>query len=211
MAELPDPTCGDCLAFTGEEFDDRERILGRCRFRPELGLVPETLRWCDSYQVRPSRKGRVRIPVPTRPAGAGRKRVDPPAVKRRTLERPTTGNTRGEITVDRDGLKQVLRELLEEETLYGYPEIAPKWHDGELLLMPGDPELQPKTLPLDSLFHKVVMVRDRLRVLEAKINAHSKLDEADKVELQAYLSKCYGTLTSFNVLFRNREDQFRSS
>ncbi len=112
--------------------------------------------------------------------------------------------------MDRDGLKQVLRELLEEETLYGYPEMGSRWQGGSLRMQPGDGELQSKEIPLEGFFHKIVMLRDRLRVLEAKLNSHPKLSEQDKVELQAYVSKCYGTLTTFNVLFADRADTFSS-
>jgi hypothetical protein len=112
--------------------------------------------------------------------------------------------------MDRDGLKQVLRELLEEETMYGYPQMGVRWDDGTLILKPGTEENQPKEVSLESFFHKIVMLRDRLRVLESKINGHTKLEEQDKVELQGYISKCYGTLTTFNVLFQDKSDHFRS-
>ncbi len=119
-----------------------------------------------------------------------------------------TGNTQGEMEVDRDGLKQVIREILEEETLYGYVEIGAKWHGGEVEFKPGDSALQGKSMPIDTLFHKIVMVRDKLRVLEQKINAHSGLSEGDKVDMQQYITRCYGSLTSFNVLFDDKADHF---
>ncbi len=77
-----------------------------------------------------------------------------------------------------------------------------------MLLKPGDAATQPKEIPLDSLLHKIVMIRDRLRVLEQRINAHEKLSDADKVELQQYVTRCYGSLTTFNVLFRDERDRF---
>lgn len=112
--------------------------------------------------------------------------------------------------MDRDGLKQVLREILEEETLYGYPELATRWQDGTIEIKSPNPELQSKELPVEALFHKVVMLRDRLRVLEAKLNGHDKLSDTEKVDLQGYISKCYGTLTTFNVLFQDKADHFSS-
>ena len=129
---------------------------------------------------------------------------------RATLRRPTTGDVEGEISMDRNGLKQVLRELLEEETMYGYLEMGPRWQGGTLVLKPADPEQQSKEVPLEGFFHKIVMIRDRLRVLEAKLNGHDKLSDQEKVELQQYISRVYGTLTTFNVLFSDKADHFRS-
>jgi len=106
----------------------------------------------------------------------------------------------------REEFAQAIREALREET--EHVPLAPKWEGGTLLLRPRDPALQAKEIPLDQLFHKVVMVRDRLRVLEQKINANDKLGDAEKVELQGYVTRCYGSLTTFNVLFREEKDRF---
>ena len=77
-----------------------------------------------------------------------------------------------------------------------------------MILKPGDPKLATKSVPIETFFHKIVMVRDRLRVLEQRINAHPKLSDAEKVEMQQYVTRCYGSLTTFNLLFREEEDRF---
>ena len=217
MNQLPEPTCGDCKAFYMEARDENGAIRGLCRLRSELGEVPSNMTYCYLFRVKDSRVGLVRAvetkATPKRRAESSRRSADSDddaRTRRPTLNTPTEGDTSGEITMDRDGLKQVLRELLEEETMYGYPAMGQRWRGGSVTLHPGREETQPKEIPLDTLFHKIVMVRDRLRVLEAKINGSDKLDEQDKVELQGYISKCYGSLTTFNILFRDKEDQFSS-
>ncbi len=86
--------------------------------------------------------------------------------------------------------------------------IADKWKGGSLVLTPGDSSLSAKEIPIDTFFHKIVMVRDRIRVMEQKINASKNLDDQEKVDLQQYLTRIYGSLTTFNVLFKSQGDQF---
>lgn len=88
--------------------------------------------------------------------------------------------------------------------------IADKWKKGKLVLEPGDTSLKGKELPIDTFFHKIVMVRDRLRVMEQKINS-SNLEEQEKIDLQQYITRIYGSLTTFNVLFKIKEQQFIGS
>lgn len=87
-------------------------------------------------------------------------------------------------------------------------ELGDRWEDGTMILRPADSGLKEKELPIDTFFHKIVMVRDRLRVMEQRINA-SKLSDEEKVNLQQYITRIYGSLTTFNVLFKHKEDSFR--
>lgn len=104
-------------------------------------------------------------------------------------------------------LERIIRPLTEptEEC-----KIADKFDGGKLILQPADAGLQNKEIPIDDFFHKIVMTRDRLRVMEQKINA-SNLTDNEKVELQQYITRIYGTLTTFNVLFRFKEDYFKGT
>ena len=90
-------------------------------------------------------------------------------------------------------------------------ELGSKWDGGTILLKPGNPSLQAKEIPIETFFHKIVMVRDRLRVLEQNINSHAGLSNEDKVNLQQYITRIYGSLTSFNILFSEKEDYFVGS
>lgn len=104
-------------------------------------------------------------------------------------------------------LEATIRRIIRQET--GLTPVAPaeKWRGGQLVLRPGKPGVQEKTWPIESLFHKVVMLRNRLRTLEQQINA-SELPDDQKLKIQSYITGCYGSLTSFNVLFADEDDRF---
>jgi hypothetical protein len=109
-----------------------------------------------------------------------------------------------------DDLEKLLRRVVREELGLTPGAPADKWRGGELVLRPGKPGLQEKKWPIDGFFHKIVMLRNRLRTLEQQLNA-SDLPEDAKVRLQAYVTACYGSLTSFNILFADEDDQFKGS
>lgn len=111
-------------------------------------------------------------------------------------------------TMDRDALKSVLAEVLDEALGLSDTPMHPRYRGGKVVVHPANPELQAKELEIDVLFKKIVSIRDKLRVLEQKINAAEKLDGSEKVQLESYITGCYGSLTSFNFLFKDREDWF---
>lgn len=186
--------CGTCIFFMPTQRDAEGAALGECR----LGCWPAPLRdsaTCASHQS-PGQKAK--------PEASRSARNAPRAVAPERFSIPQEVS----LDMDQEEFRKVLREVLLDELGVRDVELGDKWHGGELVLVPGKQGVQEKRVPIDSLFRKVVLIREKLRVLEQKINTHEKLDDNDRLQLQQYVTQCYGSLTTFNVLFRNKEDFF---
>jgi hypothetical protein len=119
------------------------------------------------------------------------------------------GTVSGGAGISIQDLEKVFSNVLRRYT--DFPEtveLGDRWKKGTMILKPGDSSLKPKDIPIETFFHKIVLVRDRLRVLEQRINSNSSLSDEEKVNLQQYITRCYGSLTTFNVLFKHKEQYF---
>jgi hypothetical protein len=124
------------------------------------------------------------------------------------LEEIIPENISAEIETSSDIEKSLLKILKLWGGITEHVPLGEKWEGGTMNLQPADKTLKPKEIPVEDFFHKIVMLRDRLRVLEQNINSHKKLSDEDKVNMQQYITRCYGTLTTFNVLFKNKDQYF---
>lgn len=124
------------------------------------------------------------------------------------LEEIIPENVSAEIETTSEVERSLLKILQSWGGITEHVPLGDKWLGGTMLLQPADKTMKPKEIPVQDFFHKVVMLRDRLRVLEQNINSHKVLTDEDKVNIQQYITRCYGSLTTFNVLFKNKEQYF---
>jgi hypothetical protein len=220
--EVPQPTfaptekvCGNCKLWRAHSVDPKKGWVGSCRVQPNRGLFPPSAPLCNVFAPR----GEAAVALEAvRQVAARAKALKPigPAIRSgatvRQVSSPTQvpsvdPSTEVDLLGDSMTRAELMELFLEASGLTDVP-LHPKWEGGTVRMLPGNPELQAKDLPVDALFHKVVMLRDRLRTLEQKLNAHPKLTDGEKVEMQQYITRCYGSLTTFNVLFKEKNDQF---
>ncbi|MEO7111703.1 MAG: hypothetical protein ABI183_14780, partial [Polyangiaceae bacterium] len=197
-----DKRCGSCARFVRviETIDQNGEVkrAGQCL----LGVWPAPLyetNTCSQYVKR----------------GTFKDSLPHAATRTKSLRRKSVRNSAGVqsapepfiftlpeeiLEMDADEFRSILRDVIRDELGVSSVEIAGKWDGGEVIIKAGKEGVQDKHIPIDSLFHKIVMIRDKLRVLEQKVNAHPKLSDEEKVQMQQYVTQCYGTLTTFNVL-----------
>jgi hypothetical protein len=203
--------CGSCAAFTRVREDPARGKVGECAlevFPPPVSAGST----CSRYRPK---GGPAPLPRP-RAAGEPRRGGAPRPVPARGAEGPAEPQLplfplEIDIDMDIEEFRRVLRDVLAEELGVSRVEMAQRWAGGEMVLIPGKAGTQDKRVPIEVFFHKIVMIRDKLRVLEQKINAHETLTDADKVQLQQYITGCYGSLTTFNLLFADRDEAFAGS
>jgi hypothetical protein len=195
-------TVGPRRHGAGGTVDDRCRVCGDVRRHTILAADPAgaPLRvLCDSCGSQHNYRGGEPAEPPRRVEGRSFSFREP---------------YRSEPTVSEEkhdpGLEALLRRVIREEAGLTPAAPAAKWRGGSLVLRPGREGVQDKVWPIEAFFHKIVMVRNRLRVLEQQVNS-SDLPEDEKLKLQGYVTACYGSLTSFNVLFAEEDDRFRGA
>lgn len=112
--------------------------------------------------------------------------------------------------MDISEIKQLAAAIADEMEKRHSGDLAPKWEGGSIFFLPKNSQIKDHEMPIDKLFHKIIMIRDYLRVLEQQINASESLTESEKIKFQGYITKCYGSMTSFNFLFNSEGDKFTS-
>lgn len=213
MSDSPhlDKRCGSCARFVRvvEKIDEYGEVKrhGECLLMVWPAPLYET-NTCTQYVKRGTFTAKPQAPV---------RRVTRSPSPRTSTTSSSSSAPRGELEfslpeelldMDKDEFREVLRAVIRDELGVGDAGLGARWEGGEVILKPGKEGTQEKRIPIDALFNKVVMIRDKLRVLEQKINANPKLTSEEKIQMQQYITGCYGSLTTFNVLFADKRDQF---
>lgn len=200
VTEALDGKCGSCGYFHSVRHDPARGVnVGECAWGQWPPVRPETSS-CPAFVAAGTLAQSREKPIKSSRARGAITRPGSESVARQSIEI--------EVDMDEQTFRAVLREVLREELALSDPDMADRFRGGELVIKPGKVGTQEKKVPLDAFFHKIVMVRDKLRVLEQRINGNSKLSDDDKVALQQYITGCYGSLTTFNVLFKDEADKF---
>jgi hypothetical protein len=221
MSDQDDRRCGSCARFVRviEKIDENGEVRrhGECL----LGVWPSPLystSTCSQYVKRGTFTAKPQTQKPTR----GTRTFGGRALIRRDRDgflpiaddAPfVAGKFEFELPeelldMNADEFREVLREVIRDELGVSNTPLGARWEGGEVIMKPGKEGTQEKRIPIEALFSKVVMIRDKLRVLEQKLNANPKLTAEEKVVMQQYVTGCYGSLTTFNVLFANKSDNF---
>ena len=222
--------CGSCRAYNLDFSDRMGRQMGHCHRKPQHGQLAASDFGCEDYLLDRSRLlpgAKVPEDADLSPRQRERRRMLERAVERHNRRTKTTRRVAEpeppkvklqeipllgdeEESMDRDDLKELLAEVLEEALGISEAPMHKRYRGGKVIVQPGNPELSAKEIPIDVLFRKITSVRDKLRVLEQKINSNDALEGDDKAVLQGYISGAYGSLTTFNFLFRDKDDYFSS-
>jgi hypothetical protein len=221
-AEVPVPTfapsekvCGNCKLWRAHSVDAAKGWVGQCRMQESRGLFPPSAPICDKFSAR----GEVALAIAAaveepkarrlKPIGPEVRRAGAPAAVITEVPMSTRGAEAVDLTIGANVTRNELMDLFLEASGLAEVALAPKWEGATIQLLPKDTAMQGKDIPVDQLFHKVVMIRDKLRTLEQKVNAHGTLTDVQKVELQQAITRTYLALSSLNVLFRDVEPSAR--
>jgi hypothetical protein len=224
--------CGSCRQFV-EDHGDSKATYGHCGRKPRIGSVVSRDYKCEDYRMRPdlrrlledqeaARERSTPAPVAPAPVPVGVAAERRPAPRPAESEPPRTpadappqtpgggaAAAPGARGPGREELRAAIADALDDLLGLSSVHLADRWRGGTLVLRPANPALQEKELEIERFWHKITMIRDQLRNLERAVNGHAKLDPGDRLELQQYITRCYGSLTTFNVLFRDKEAMFR--
>jgi hypothetical protein len=205
-----DKRCGSCARFVRviEQIDENGEVKrkGECLLMVWPPPLYET-NTCSQYVKKGTFTGKPQPVSRTRRSSGGGPRPAPrsPGEPRAPFDFSLPEEL---LDMDKDEFREILREVIRDELGLGDPELGQRWEGGEMILKPGKEGTQEKRIPIEQMFAKIVSIRDKLRVLEQRVNGNGKLSPEEKVQLQSYITGCYGSLTTFNLLFAQKGDYF---